>query len=123
MPVPIRETQFVKRIFIELHIAEIHAAVCHRSAVFREILLDERQSGRIEFPIMQSDVELTVADDSVLVRPDIANLELGKTERLVEFQRLQNIRRADGKLQEPANRGHREAPIASARWLEAGSSA
>ncbi len=64
---------------------------------------------------MQADIEDAVADHSVLVRPDVANLLLGEPDQLVITQGFENVRCADTEFQEAAQGAQDDAPAASAR--------
>jgi hypothetical protein len=52
--------------------------------VFGDVLSHERYCRRVEIPVMQTNVQFTIADYSLFVRPDVTNLKLDKTKGLVE---------------------------------------
>ena len=115
MPVAVRKAYFVECIFAELHEAEIEAVIGHRACVLREVLLHERDGGRVEIAVVQADVQLTVADDGVFVRPHVTDFEFDEAKRFVEVQRLENLGRSHREFEEAAQRAHFSAPSSIAR--------
>ena len=64
---------------------------------------------------MQADTNISIAENRVLVRPDIANLLIAETKSLVEAERVENIRRVNTEFQKMPECAHREAPMDLAR--------
>ena len=59
---------------------KVVAMIGHRPRMFRQVGLDEGDGRRVEFRVMQANVEFAVADNRILMREDVSAIEFGEAE-------------------------------------------
>ena len=119
--VAVPQPQRIEYVLVEMQEREVEPVVCHRAGVFCEVRLYVGDRERIEFTVVQANAKFAIANDGIFVWVDVGALELGKSERFVEMERLDDVGRLHAQLEESPDRGHRSAPMATARLRAAGS--